>query len=255
MKIQRIMQILLLTGAALTLTAQAADTVQFSADMVSSGPEMPAATGKMFVGDGRVRIEMTQDGREVVRIHDQQRQMEWILFPAEKRYLEHAAPAGASTAAPSPPSAEDNPCAGLQDVSCQRIGTEQVGGRDAIKWEMTVTRDGKTLTGAQWLDVQRGLPVKYVMPNGQTMELTLLGMETLNGREVEKWEMVVTVPEQPPLRTLQWYDPVLKLAVREQFPGDNMQALEHIQLGAQADELFRVPADYSRMESTPPAAK
>lgn len=255
MKIQRTVQILILAGAALTLTAQAADTVQFSADITTSGPDVPAATGKMFIGDGRVRIEMKQDGREVVRIHDQQRRVEWILFPADKRYLENAAPVSENSAPPPPPSAEDNPCAGLQDVTCQRIGSEQVGGRDAIKWEMTVTRDGKTLTGAQWLDVQRGLPVKYVMPNGQSMELTMLGTETLNGRDVEKWEMVVKVPEQAPLRTLQWYDPQLKLAVREQFPGDNVQALEHIQLGAQPDDLFRVPAEYTRMEPTPPTAK
>ncbi|MBK1693798.1 hypothetical protein CKO09_03455 [Chromatium weissei] len=255
MKIQRTMQILLLASTLLTFNTQAADTVQFSADMVSSGPNAAATTGKMFIGDGRVRIEMKQDGRELVRIHDQQRRVEWILFPAEKRYLENAAPTGDNRAPPSPPSAEDNPCAGLQDVTCQRIGVEQVGGRDAIKWEMTVTRDGKTLTGAQWLDVQRGLPVKYVMPNGQSMELTLLETETRNGRDVEKWEMVVRIPDQAPLRTLQWYDPQLKLAVREEFPDGNVRALEHLQLGAQPDDLFRVPADYTRMEPAPSAAQ
>ena len=46
----------------------------------------------MFVGDGRTRMEMSQKGREVVRISDQKRGMEWILFPADKNYLERGAP-------------------------------------------------------------------------------------------------------------------------------------------------------------------
>ncbi len=242
-----------LFGAALTLTAAAETTgVQFSAEIVTHGTDAPPMTSKMFVGDGKVRIEMTQEGQTMVRISDQRKRAEWLLFPDKQRYLERTDPApDASTPAVTTPSAENNPCAGLPGVDCRRIGEEAVAGRPAIKWEMTVTQDGKTLTGAQWLDVQRGVPLKYQMPNGQTMELKLLGTETLAGRPVEKWEMTTVIPDQPPLQIFQWFDPELKLPVREEFPGGNVRELDKIQIGSQPDELFRVPAGYERMDMPP----
>ncbi len=253
MRIQTKSQIAALLGSVLAVTAQAEIAgVQFSAEMVSRGPDTPPSTGKMYVGDGRMRVEMMQEGREIVRINDQNRHIEWILFPDQKSYLERAAPEGEDGPAPMPaPSAETNPCVGLQGVTCHRAGEEDVAGRPAIKWEMTVTHDGQTLSGAQWIDVQRGLPLKYLMPNGQSMELKMLGTETIDGRGVEKWEMTTAAPQQQPVQTFQWYDPELKLSVREEFPGGYVRELDNIQVGVQPDDLFTVPAGYSRMEMPP----
>ncbi|MBK1641217.1 hypothetical protein CKO12_04875 [Chromatium okenii] len=254
MNIQALTSFTLLFGAAIIGTANAAEPVQFAAEMVSSGPDSAPTTGKMFVGAGRVRVELEQNGQQIVRISDQARRADWVLFPQHKGYLERSAPAGEVAPVPAPPSAEHDPCDGLQAVTCRRVGVDQVAGRAAVQWEMSVTREGKTLTGTQWLDVERGLPLKYAMPNGQAMELKQLGTETIAGRAVEKWEMTVTMPNQTPVRTLQWFDPVLKLAVREEFTGGNVRALQQITLGKQPDELFQIPADYTRLE-TPPAAQ
>lgn len=259
MNIQKITRTMALAACGVTAafaTLAEFPGVQFSADMVSRSPDAPPSSGKMYVGDGRIRIEMTQEGRDIVRIDDRHRQLEWVLFPDRKRYLERRA--SQSDAAPAPmaaPSAESDPCVGLQDVSCRRAGTEDVGGRAAIKWEMIVTREGKTLAGAQWLDAQRGLPLKYLMPNGQSMELKMIGNETLDGRAVEKWEMTTAIPDRQPLRTFQWYDPELKLSVREEFPGGQVRELNRIRLGTQPDELFTVPAGYSRMDPTAPPSR
>jgi hypothetical protein len=230
--------------------------VQFSADMVRHGPDGQSTTGKMFVGDRRTRMEMTQKGREVVRISNQPRGMEWVLFPADKSYLERAAPAG-TAAAPAAPSAETDPCAGVQGLTCRRVGKEDVNGRPAVKWEMTATDQGKTLTGAQWLDVERGLPLKHLMPNGQAMELKLVGTEQLDGRAVEKWEVTSTAPNQPPVTAAQWYDPELKQAVREEFPGGYVSELKNIKVGPQPDDLFAPPAGYTLkpMPTPPPGAQ
>jgi hypothetical protein len=237
-------------ATALVVSAQAeTGAAQFSADMVRRGPDGQETTGKMFVGDGRTRMEMSQQGREVIRINDQNRHMEWILFPAEQNYLERGAPPGAEGAptADKQPSAEANPCDGLPGVTCRRVGVEDVNGRPAVKWELSATQEGKTLTGAQWLDQERGMPLKSVMPNGPTMELKILGPETIDGRQVEKWEMTMTAPNQQPSRTFQWYDPELKLAVREEFPGGYVSELKNIRVGPQPDDLFSVPAGYTRM--------
>lgn len=242
----------LLTTALVAAAQAETGAAQFSADMVRHGPDGQVTSGKMFVGDGRTRMEMSQQGREVVRISDQNRRMEWILFPAEQSYLERGAPPGAAGSRPPPkqPSAESNPCDGLSGVACRRVGVEDVNGRPAVKWEMSASQEGKTLTGAQWLDQERGMPLKSVMPNGPTMELKILGPETVEGRKVEKWEMTMTAPNQQPSRTFQWYDPELKLAVREEFPGGYVSELKAIRVGPQPDDLFSVPAGYTRV--TPP---
>lgn len=226
-----------------------ADTAQFSADMVRRGPDGQVSAGKMYVGNGRTRMEMSQDGREVIRISDQNRRMEWILFPAEQSYMERGAPPGTADApAPSkPPSAESSPCEGMSGLNCRRVGVEDVNGRPAVKWEMSATQGGQTLIGAQWLDQERGMPLKSVMPNGPTMELKILGPETIDGRKVEKWELTITAPNQQPSRTFQWYDPQLELAVREEFPGGYVSELKDIRIGPQPDDLFAVPAGYKRV--------
>ena len=115
-----------------------------------------------------------------------------------------------------------------------------------------MTQQGETLTGSQWLDQERGIPLKSVMPNGQSMELRILGQESIDGRNVEKWEMTTTVPKQQPMRTFQWYDPVLELAVREEFPGGYVSELKNIRIGPQPDDLFVVPAGYERVTMPPP---
>lgn len=235
-------------AAAVLATGSASSGEQFSADMVRHGPDDQTTSGKMYVGDGRVRMEMSQQGKEVVRITDQNRGMEWVLFPDEKKYLERGGAPGAGKApASGKPSAETDPCAGMPGLTCRRVGVEDVGGRPAVKWEMSMTQQGETLTGSQWLDKERGIPLKSVMPNGQSMELKRLGQETIDGRSVEKWEMTTSVPNQQPMRTFQWYDPALELAVREEFPGGYVSELKGIRVGPQPDDLFVVPAGYERM--------
>jgi hypothetical protein len=246
---QRSVALAAVLATVLSATAQAeTGATQFSAEMVRRGPDGQVTSGKMFVGDGRTRMEMSQQGREVIRIGDQKRRMEWILFPAEQNYLERGAPPGAEGAQPpKQPSAEANPCDGMPGVSCRRVGVEDVNGRPAVKWEMSAIQEGQTLTGAQWLDQERGLPLKSVMPDGPTMELQILGQETIDGRRVEKWEVTMTAPNQQPSRTFQWYDPELELAVREEFPGGYVSELKNIRVGPQPDDLFSVPAGYTRM--------
>lgn len=253
MKLQKQLSIVALSTAmsSLPLHAEGAGT-EFSADLLSRGPDAQTTTGKMYVGDGRVRVEMTQQGRQVVHISDQNKRMEWMVLPDQKSYMEH--PLGAAGQSPAPvakPSADADPCAGLQGVTCRKVGQDAVGGRAAVKWEMSVTRNGQVLTGTQWLDVQRGLPLKYQMPNGQSMELEMLGTETLGGRAVEKWQMTTSNPQQQTMRSLQWYDPELQLAVREELPGGYVRELDNIRIGKQPDELFAVPDGYTRM--APPA--
>jgi hypothetical protein len=90
------------------------------------------------------------------------------------------------------------------------------------------------------------------MPNGQIVELKLIGIEQIDGRSAEKWEMVTTAPKQQPMATFQWYDPELKLAVREEFPGGYVSELKNIRVDPQPDDLFAVPAGFVRKTAPAP---
>jgi outer membrane lipoprotein-sorting protein len=243
-------------ASALVATAQAEIAgVQFSADMISQAPDGRVETVKMFVGDGRMRKEMKQQDQDVIQIIDQNRGMLWVLFPDQQTYLEQGGPPGEGGIGPAGPSAETDPCAGMQGLTCRRAGEDDVGGRKAVKWEMVMTREGQSMSGTLWIDAERAIPLKHEMSNGEKMELLMVGTDTIEGRQVEKWEMTTTAPNQQPNRVLQWYDPELKLSVREEFPGGGLRELKSIRIGAQPDHLFAVPAGYTRMEMPQPGSQ
>ncbi|MGA7982273.1 MAG: hypothetical protein WCA32_18880 [Chromatiaceae bacterium] len=242
---------LLAVGLATTAALHAeAGPPEFSADLVQQGPKGETSSGKMYMGDERTRMDMSQQGQEIIRITDQKRHVEWILFPAQHKYMEHKLPPGppghAGGARPSPAA---DPCAGMPGVTCRKIGDETIDGRAAVKWEMEATHQGKSMKSTQWIDKERGVPLRQDLPNGQKMELKYIGPATVGGRKVEKWEMTTTAPNQTPMHAFQWYDPELKLMIRQEYPGGFTTELDNIQVGKQPDHLFSIPAGYERMSA------
>ena len=173
-------------AAALFLSLTAAGTQaggpEFSAETVQRGASGEASSGKMFVGDGRMRMEMSAQGQSLVRITDEKRKVEWLLFPDQKTYLERQAAPDHGGPAPSPAAAAPIPAPGLPGLTCRKLGDEDVSGRAAAKWEITGNQDGKPVTSQQWIDKERGIPLRQQFPDGGKMELSLRGKETLEGR-------------------------------------------------------------------------
>jgi hypothetical protein len=219
---------------------------EFSADMNQRAAGGQTSSGKMFVGDGKVRIEMAAQGQEMVRITDEQRKVEWVLFPDQKQYLERRAGPDQGGPAPKPASIAADPCVGLPGLTCRKLGDEVISGRPSAKWEITGNRDNKPVTSTQWIDKERGIPLRQQFPDGGSMALSLLGKETIEGRAVEKWEVVIEAPGRKATRTFQWYDPELKLAVRQEFADGAVSEMKNIRVGKQPDDLFVVPAGYTR---------
>lgn len=220
---------------------------QFSADTVQRGPQGEMSSGKMYVGEGRVRNEMAHQGQQVIRITDESRGVEWVLFPDQKKYMEQKIAASSGQTPGAKPQPAENPCGDMPGLTCRNLGDEDVGGRAAVKWEMVASHQGQTMKSTQWIDKERGVPLRQEMPNGQTTELKFVAMVDLGGRKVEKWEMVATSPNRPEMRTFQWYDPELDLAVRQELPGGMVSELTNIRVGEQPDELFNIPAGYERI--------
>ena len=226
--------------------AQSGETA-FSAEIIQSGPQGQASTGKMFVGKDRVRTDMTQNGEKIIHIVDNKKQMEWIIYPSQRSYMAmpRRGPEGESPKA-SPPA---SPCEGMQGVTCKNLGKEQVHGRLATKWQMSFDYQGETMMGTQWIDEERHVPLRQVMPNGQTTELRMLGMDNIDGRTVEKWEMTAMREGEAPQRAYQWYDSRIGMAVREEFPGGHVRELRNIREGDQPQAVFSIPPGYREMSA------
>jgi hypothetical protein len=218
--------------------------VEFSAEMRQSGPQGDSAS-KMYVGKERMRMEMEQGGQQIVRIVDGRKNVEWIVYPDQKSYMERSAPAAGEIGAGQTEQA--NPCAGMPGATCEKLGTETVSGREAVKWRISFSHQGKAFESTEWIDSERNIPLRSERADGSRTELVFVGKEQLGGRTVEKWEMKTSQPGRAPQSSYQWYDPKLKLAVREEFPGGYVRELVNIQVGEQPEDLFTIPADYRRI--------
>jgi hypothetical protein len=243
--------------AALLAAPLALADTQFSAEMVQRGPDGKTTTGRIVKGDAKLRTEAVHQGQTMVRIGDEQRGLEWILIPERKSYMER------STLGPDgkpmvKPTAKD-PCAGMPGLTCKAKGEEQVAGRSALVWDITISQQGQTATLTQWIDKERGpaFTLRQTMPDGSKVERNFLGKEDLSGRKTEKWEVKMMAPDGKSMMTTEWYDPELQMAIKQEYPGGIVSELINISVGPQAAELFAIPAGYTRMEmpqGLPPAS-
>ena len=136
-----------------------------------------------------------------------------------------------------------------QNITCKQLGTEEVNGRPAQKWEFENTAQEQSSKMLVWLDAERRMPVRQFMPDGSTMEMKLVGEETLQGRPTEKWEMTARRPGGKSQVSYQWYDPQLKTNIREEQEGGFTREYINIKVGPQPAALFTVPADYHEVSA------
>ena len=224
----------------------AQSVVEFSADTLESHPQQGEHAGKLYIGKNKVRTEYDVNGETIIQIIDLDKQEAVIINPAEKSYIRRHAgqqemmPQGMGNAG-------SNPCAGMQNLTCKEGGIELVNGRKARKWEITTTAGGEGGSMQFWLDEERRIPVRQVMPDGSSMEARMLGIEKVNGRSAEKWEMTSSYPNGKNMVSYQWYDPELQMIIREEQPGGFTRNLMNIKQQAQPAALFSVPAGYKEI--------
>lgn len=243
---------LLLTSVLLPGPVLAApEPVEFSADIHQAGPNGVASVGRINVAKTGVRTELTQNGQQVIQIFDTKSQTSRMILPAQKAYMEHKG-AGPAPSMPGQPSGDADPCREVPGAKCSNLGTEEIAGRAAVKWEMTMERQGQVMRSTQWIDKERGFPLRQEMPNSQRMEQKMLGTEELAGRKVEKWEVRMVQGNQAPQILFRWFDPQLNMVVREEFPGGYVREMRNIQVGTQDPSLFQVPAGFKRMTPQQP---
>ncbi len=227
-------------------TAQAQQAmVEFSADTVESGMQGGEQSGKLYVGKDRIRTEIDANGQTLIQVIDLNAQEALMINPQEKSFLRRQAGGGDMLSAQKTDSA--SPCAGMQNITCKQTGKEQVYGRPAVKWEFNSKAGEQAESMTIWLDEERGIPTRQVMPDGSSMEMWMLGPDTIGGRQAEKWELTVTGPDGKSTSSYQWYDPTIQMNIREEAGNGYFRELRNIKLGKQPDSLFKVPEGYKEV--------
>ena len=221
--------------------------VEFSADVIQSMPQQGSRQGRLYVGNDQVRTDITVGGKTMIQIIDIKQQTAYMIDPEQKSYMERKAGPGELNPGGGAAAKDANPCSGMQNLACRRIGVESVNGRPADKWELESTAQGQSGKMVIWLDEERRIPIRQLLPDGATMEMRLVGRETLNGRTTEKWEMKATRPGGQSSVAYQWFDPELNLNIREEQPGGIISELRNISIGKQPADLFAVPPGYKVM--------
>jgi len=219
--------------------------VEFSAETVESDMQGGERTGKLYVGKDRIRTDMDINGQSLIQIIDLKAQEALMINTQEKSYLRRQAGGGDMMQAPKKDAG--SPCAGMQNITCKQTGKEKIYGRPAVKWEFTNEAGGQAESMTIWLDEERGIPTRQDMPDGNSIEMRMLGPDSVEGRKVEKWELIVTGPDGKSSNSYQWYDPVIEMNIREESANGYFRELRNIRLGKQPDSLFSVPAGYKEI--------
>jgi hypothetical protein len=175
-----------------------------------------------------------------------------LIVPEQKVYMQRDFNTG-TAANPITPPTDSNPCASVPDAQCKKVGTDTLYGRAVSQWEMSVERDGETLNSLHWMDDERHMSLRDVWPDGSTTESILQGKEMLDGRPTERWKQTTTGPDGKTHTTVQWYDPELRIAVREEMPGGLFREIRDIRVAPQPASLFEVPAGYTQVQGEPQA--
>jgi len=244
----RIFISVLLGFLSLCTTASAAESfISFSADAYQQAPQQPPQQAKMYVSENAVRSEYSTQGGQVVEIVYRKEKKRIILFPEQKSYREElgiAIPDNRFTSKKT-----GSPCEGVPNVTCTKLADEKIGNIETEKWEFISNITDKEVRTLHWLDKEHRFPVKQNYPDGTISELRKLTTETINNRVAQKWQLIISRPNGVRHESFQWYDPELRIAIREEIPGGYIRELRNILTGKLDTTLFTIPEDFKKLET------
>ncbi|MFH1036085.1 MAG: DUF4412 domain-containing protein [Pseudomonadota bacterium] len=157
---KKILALVCLCTLSLTL-AGAALAMEFSADVIRKGMGQES-TSKFYIKDKKMRMDNMAGpmgpGFSIVR---QDKQVMWMVSPAQKSYFEMPLQ---GPAAMSPPTQGDEKLPG--EVSRKELGKEVIDGHPCIKYEIAYQAGGQDMRIHQWLAQDLKLPVRTAAVDG-----------------------------------------------------------------------------------------
>lgn len=143
---------ILLVLTLVSVSAYAAASMSFSAEVVTSSPQ-GSFTGKIYVDGDKVRMELPV----AVTITRMDTKTAYTLMPAQKMYMEQAFD-------PSQAVATKEKIEG--EIERTLIGPDVVDGKPAKKYRVTYENDGIKATVLQWMRDGVAIPVKTASEDG-----------------------------------------------------------------------------------------
>jgi len=136
----------------ITCIAVNASAFDFSADMISSGPE-GTVSGKIFSSKNKVRMEMAG----TIAITRMDKNVAWMLMPSESMYIEQPIDMRNVVAT------EDKMPGEIERTF---LGDEGIDGKNAKKYRIVYESGGNKETVLQWIDQETSIPVRTQAENG-----------------------------------------------------------------------------------------
>jgi hypothetical protein len=220
-------------------------TVEFSADAVISAPQQALRQTKLFVSEKAVRSESTVNEQVITEIIYPQEGRAILINNSLKSFMEKVFDQQNNK------KNNGSPCDQISNAICEKLGNENIDGHDTEKWQIISENRGRKLRTLHWMDVKRKLAIREFFPDGSVAELKMLKKEKINGRNTEKWQRTLSRPDGKSTTSYQWYDPGLKIAIKEELPGGYVRELKNIVVSKQSGDLFSVPEGYTKIVPQP----
>jgi len=229
-----------LSGVAL---AQPIQPPAYTARAIDQLPDGTVNEGIVIKSGPDMRLEYSENGRDVIQIIRRAEGVMYLLDPAARTYAEiRGAPSPDPTGAGyMPPCQEDDP-----GMSCSFRGTEVISGITAEVWDIGIP--GQSGTSTILWDGARHRALRQAAPDGSVMQMAFVEMVDLAGRSVEHWTVSFEAPGQPVQTGAWYYDPELRLEVREDLISGAVRQLEDIRVGPVDPALFEVPEGWTKLD-------
>lgn len=237
--------LILTTAASGPLAAQQSSTISsYSATAIHAAPGQPETSGIVIKSGENMRLEYEQNGQKIIQILLPEQRAMYILEPVSRTYFELRGQAvpdtiGAGTATPC----DDQ--SGL--ALCKRVGSDTVSGISVERWLMAANPQTKPLS-ILW-DPTRRQALRQDYPDGGSMVMRFKSMQTLNGRAAEHWSIETSTPGNDLKTGGWWFDPELRVVVREELPDGAVRQLVNIIVGAVDPVAFTIPQGWQKRDS------
>jgi len=240
------------TGLASAAIAQATPP-SYSAQALHILPDGTVNAGTVVKSGPDMRLEYEENGRQVIQIIRRAEGLMYLLDPAQRTYTEFRGepspdPTGVGYLAPCQ---EGDP-----SVTCTKTGTEVTSGITAEVWEIQM--QGQQTPSILLWDGARHRALKQTSPDGSMMTTAFQAMVNIAGRTVEHWAVTYEMPGQPTQTGAWYYDPELRVEIREELPGGAVRELADIRVGPVDPAMFTVPAGWQMVQApqapVPPGA-
>lgn len=232
-------------GVAVSAAAQT--TPAYSARAVHMVPGQPESTGLIVKSGQNMRLEFEQNGMKIIQILLPTSGVMYLLNPETKTYFE-------ILSQPAPADAADgyvSPCPGqAASPQCQMVGNDTVSGITVERWVLANGQQARP-TMILW-DPTRRQALRQEFPDGSTVAMAFKAMETVSGRNTEHWTISLTAPGKDAASGDWWFDPELRIAIRENLPNGQTRSLEDIKVGDIDPGLFQVPEGWTKETPQPP---